>query len=120
MKKKIIINLSAIIFCIVPTVAQIFIFYIAPVLYGIYNFVVCRNVKDMVKMYAISLFSQLIGLSLAEYFMYIASSDYADFLETPAILVINIIVTLFIDIVLLIIKFLKNKHDKKVFQTEQI
>ena len=111
MKKRICVNLSAIFVCFFPIIAQIFCFVIAPIFYGIYNYVVCQNVKDMIKMYIISLISQLIGLSLAEYFIYVASSDYTDFAETPAILLINIIITLFIDIIFLMIKFLKKGHN---------
>ncbi len=112
MKRRIYVNLSVILFAIFPIMSQIFIFYIAPIFYGIYNYVVCRDGKDMLKMYTISLVSQLIGLSLAEYIMFIVSSDYNDFAETPAILLINLILTLFIDAVFLIVKFLKNRHDK--------
>lgn len=113
MKKKVLVNLSAIPFSVFPFIGQFFIFYIGPIFYGVYNYLFCKDIKDMVKMYAISLFCQLIGLYLAEYIMYILSSDYNDFMETPAILLINIIITLFVDIVLLVLKALKNRCGKK-------
>ena len=80
---------------------------------GIYKFIVCRRVRDMVKLYAISFVSQLIGLFFAEYLMYIISLDYKDFEETPAIMLINICMTLIIDIVFIICKFFRNIYVKR-------
>ncbi len=113
MKNRIYINLLSAILPIFPVVAQVFIFYIAPMFYGIYNYFACKNIKDMMKMYLISLVSQLIGLSLAEFLMYVASSDYNDFLETPAILLINLILTLIIDSIFIIVKLSKVRRNKK-------
>lgn len=113
MKNRIYINLLSIILLFFPIVAQFFIFYIAPFFYGIYNYFACQNIKDMMKMCLISLLSQLIGLSFAEFLMYVASSDYNDFVETPAILLINLILTLIIDIIFLIVKLFRMKRNKK-------
>ena len=91
----------------------IYMLFVIPLFYGIYNFFVTREVKLLFKLNIISLSSQLVGLLLnGTLHYYFISSDS----ETPSVvqmfLLVTLIFTLVVDLIAILLKFITHRFRK--------
>ena len=94
-------------------ITYIFMLFLVPLFYGIYNFCVTHAINMLLKLYGISLISQLMGLFLngTLYYCFISSDP-----ETPPVvrvfLLVTLIFTIVVNLIAILLKFFTRRFRK--------